>query len=130
MTTEPPRGSAPVSQPLPPADAHEYDDEIDLGELVGVLAEHKWLIGGIAALALAFGVFYALWVQPVYRADALLQVEQPQGSGLGLEELSTLTGDEPPAETEIQILRSRYVVGPVVERLNLDIHAEPRSFPG
>ncbi len=129
MTTEPPRGSAPVSQPLPPADAHEYDDEIDLGELVGVLAEHKWLIGGIAALALAFGVFYALWVQPVYQADALLQVEQPQGSGLGLEELSTLTGDEPPAETEIQILRSRYVVGPVVERLNLDIHAEPRSFP-
>lgn len=116
-------------QPQPPSGAHDYDDEIDLGELLGVLTEHKWLIGAIAALALAVGVLYALWVQPVYRADALLQVEQPHGSGLGLEELSTLTGDEPPAETEIQILRSRYVVGPVVDRLNLDIHAEPRSFP-
>ena len=105
-------------------------DELDLRELIGILLAGKWIIAAVTAMAAILGVLYALTSTPVYQANALVQVES-RGSSTVLDELqnlSALTGQESPGQTEIQILKSRYVSGQVVDHLVLDIDAEPRRF--
>ncbi|HYG68472.1 MAG TPA: GNVR domain-containing protein, partial [Anaeromyxobacteraceae bacterium] len=105
------------------------DDAVSLSEYVDVLVEGRWLIGAIAAVAVVLGGLYALLATPIYRTDVLVQVEQKKGGLGGLEDLSGLFGESSPAETEIEILRSRSIVGEVVDELKLDLVAEPRRFP-
>lgn len=63
----------------PRASSAPADDEIDLGRLFGLLLDHKWWIIGITAVFAVAGVAYALLATPVYRADALVQVEKKAG---------------------------------------------------
>lgn len=110
--------------------AESGGDEIDLRELIGILLAGKWIIAAVTSVAAVLGVLYALTSTPVYQANALVQVES-RGSSTVLDELqnlSALAGQESPGQTEIQILKSRYVSGQVVDHLVLDIEAEPRRF--
>ena len=62
--------------------ANEYDDEIDLRELFGVLWSGKIKIIVITAVFAVGSVFYALSVPNQYRAPALLAPAQSDGGGL------------------------------------------------
>lgn len=109
----------------------DFEDEIDLGELLAVLLGGKWWVVGIAAVALLLGGFYA-WTAPrMYPADALVQVEQAQRglSSMFSEELGSMLGEEAPTAAEIELLQSRLVIGRVVDDLKLFIAAEPERFP-
>jgi tyrosine-protein kinase Etk/Wzc len=101
------------------------EDEIDLGDLIGVLIENRWLIIGITFAAILFGAFHAFTAVPVYQADGLLQVEEKK-AGLGDLDMSALLGGaDAPISAEIEIIRSRSVLGAVVDNLQLDIYAAP-----
>ena len=104
------------------------DDEIDLGDLLGVLIENRWLILGITLVAFALGSLYAFVATPIYKADGLIQVEEKR-SGLGDFDISALFEGDTSVNAEIEILRSRLVLGAVVDNLKLDIIAEPDYFP-
>lgn len=52
------------------------NDEIDLGRLLGYLIDGRWWIVTITALFMVLGVAYALLATPVFKANALLQVEK------------------------------------------------------
>lgn len=105
------------------------DDEIDLLALLGTLWDGKWLIAAVTMAFTAIGVFYALIQPPVYRANALIQVEEKQGGLPGMEELGGLLETPSNAETEIQLIKSRRVLGEVADNLNLDITTTPDYFP-
>jgi len=106
------------------------EDEIDFLSLFDVLLEARWLIAGITAAALLLGGGVAYLNPPVYQADSLLQVEDGKAVGGGaLGEASSLFGVESSSGAEIQILRSRLVVGKAVDDLQLDISAQPKRFP-
>ncbi len=62
----------PMYQPTPDID----DEEIDLGDLLGVLIENRWLIIAITLVALLIGGYKAFTAVPIYQADGLLQVEE------------------------------------------------------
>ena len=62
--------------------ANEFDDEIDLRELFGVLWSGKIKIIVITAIFAVGSVFYALSVPNQYRATALLAPAQSDGGGL------------------------------------------------
>lgn len=100
------------------------DDEIDLGELLGVLLNEKWRIVSVTAIAAIVGVVYALFSTPIYEADALLQVED-SSSSTPFDEIAAFMGDEAASETEIEVIRSRAVVGRVVDRLGLTTQVSP-----
>ncbi|WP_367948962.1 polysaccharide biosynthesis tyrosine autokinase [Halomonas sp. 3H] len=106
------------------------DDEIDLGRLFGLLLDHKWLIIAVTALFAFAGVVYALLATPVYQADALVQVER-RSSISPLGDLGSVFGEETDSRTsaEVQILRSRMVLGQVVDRLELDTVVTPAPLP-
>ncbi len=105
------------------------DDEIDLLALFGRLWAGKLTIAACAVVAVVLGGLVAFNTPPRYQADALLQLEE-KANQLGLPEgLADLSGDSPRAVTEIEIIRSRLVVGRAVSRLNLDWVAEPVTAP-
>ena len=101
------------------------DDEIDLHRLFALLIDAKWLIFGTTILALLLGGLYASLATPIYKANALLQVEKKQGGLPGFEELSEALGQKSSAAGEIAILTSRMVLGNVVEQLQTDIVVAP-----
>ena len=78
---------APVNY-LPSQD----DDEIDLGELLATLVDNKWLIAFITLVVLIIGTAKALIDKPVYKADAMLQVEENSPSLGALEPVAGLNG--------------------------------------
>ncbi len=103
--------------------------EFDIAEVLSHLVEKWRLIAATASLLTALGVIYALIASPIYRADALLQVEEKSEGMGGLKDLSAMFVGETPAEAERELIRSRLVVASVVDQLRLDVQAEPRYFP-
>ena len=115
-----------------PAQSSFIDEEvIDLAEYLGVLLAYKWLIGIVTLIGLFFGGSYAFLATPVYQANALIQVEDSKGSGLGaLEDVSSLLeGGDAAVEAEIQLLYSRMVIKSAVDQLSMNTIAEPDYFP-
>ena len=120
--------NAPALPPTPAAPVD--DDEIDLLSLLDVLLDAKWLVAGVTAGALLLGGTYAYMARPVYMANTLLQVEDTKAGAAGaLGEASALFEIKSPASAEMELLRSRLIVGQAVDDLQLDIIAQPKRFP-
>ncbi|PWW10376.1 MULTISPECIES: polysaccharide biosynthesis tyrosine autokinase [Pseudidiomarina] len=115
--------------PSPAQQQRHDDDEIDLGRLFGLLLDHKWLIVGITGAFMVLGVVYAMLSTPIYQADALLQVEKKSSGMPALGELSEMFAQESEAATEIEIMKSRMVVGAVVDQLKLTNVVQPNYLP-
>lgn len=106
----------------------DRDDEVDLLALLGILLDYKWLILACTLLFASIGVLYATLAAPVYEADALIQIEGKKAGLPGLQDLAELTGKDPEAVTEIELIKSRWVVGRAVDSGHLDIYAEPKRL--
>lgn len=106
-------------------------DEIDLGKLVGIIIDAKWLILITTAIFAVFGVVFALLSTPIYRADALLQIEQKSSGGISslVGDMGELFASESSATTEIEILKSRMILGDTVDKFNLTTVIEPEYLP-
>ena len=107
----------------------DNSDEIDLGKVFGTLLDAKWWIIVTTFVFSVFGVVYAMLATPVFKADALVQVEEKSAGVPGLSDISDMFASESSADTEIQIIKSRMVVGNTVDKLQLTISAEPKYFP-
>jgi tyrosine-protein kinase Etk/Wzc len=105
-------------------------DVIDLGKLLGILLDGKWLIVLVTALFMAIGVAYALLATPIYKADALVQVEK-KSSGMSsmLDGMGDMFTEESEAATEIEIITSRMILSQTVNTLNLTTVATPAYLP-
>lgn len=105
------------------------EDEIDLGRLLGLLLDGKWTIIAITFIAAVIGVSYALLATPEYKANALLQVEEKSSGVAGLGEMGELFSSSSSAETEINIITSRKVLGSAIDDVKGDIVVAPKRFP-
>ena len=105
-------------------------DEIDLGKLFGILLDARWSIIAVTSIFAVFGVCYALLATPVYKADALIQVEQKSGGMSALVgDMGDLFSSESSATTEVEIIKSRMILSQTVEKLNLTTLAAPKYLP-
>jgi tyrosine-protein kinase Etk/Wzc len=110
--------------------AQDYDDdEIDLLGMFGTMIDHKWLIMAITVIFMIVGIAYALLAPPIYQANALVQVESKKNDLLGFSDVSSMLGKESPSTTEIELIRSRAIIGETVDKLQLDIVIVPNYFP-
>ncbi len=103
--------------------------DIDLMALLGALLDRKYFIAGITALFMFIGVVYAVLSAPVYQATAMIQVEDGGASVPGFDDMAGMFESTSAAVTEIELLKSRSVIGEAVDSLKLDIVAEPKLFP-
>lgn len=104
------------------------DDAIDLGRFIGVLIDNKKFIISVIIVATLIGYIVAALSTPIYRADALIQIEKKQSSIPGFEMAAMFRGTNE-TEAEAFILRSRMVAAPVVERLGLMTNVIPQYMP-
>lgn len=106
------------------------DDEIDLLALFQrTWKGRKWIALFTFAAAL-IGLIFAAGTPPTYRADALLQLEEQSGQLALPEGLSDLTGGQDArSATEIEILKSRLVLGQAVADAHMDWEITPNSPP-
>ncbi len=117
---------APLPTPSPPPEAF---DEVDVRELLDTVMAGKWIIAAIAALSTAAGIGFAAFSTPIYEAEALVQIEDKRASLPGLEILTESMETSAVSEVEIEILSSRFVLGQVVDSLDLQTEVRPRHFP-
>ncbi|WP_176299329.1 polysaccharide biosynthesis tyrosine autokinase [Vibrio sp. 05-20-BW147] len=106
-------------------------DEIDLGKLLGIIIDAKWFILVTTFLFAAGGVAVALLSTPIYKADALIQIEQKSSGGISslVGDMGELFSQESSATTEIEIIKSRMILGNTVDKFNLTTVAEPQYIP-
>ncbi|MDP9929195.1 tyrosine-protein kinase Etk/Wzc [Variovorax paradoxus] len=87
-------------------------------------------MAAVTALALVLGVAYAVMATPIYQSNLLVQVEDaaPDAKGF-LGEASSLFEVKTPATGEIQVIRSRMVLGAAVDQTRAYVDARPRYLP-
>ncbi|TMP49550.1 MULTISPECIES: polysaccharide biosynthesis tyrosine autokinase [unclassified Pseudoalteromonas] len=107
----------------------QTSQEIDLMALLGALIDRKYFIAAVTAVFMAVGVFYAVFATPIYQATAMIQVEDGGASVPGFDDMAGMFESTSAAVTEIELLKSRSVIGEAVDTLKLDIVAEPKLFP-
>lgn len=122
--------SASTSVPSAALARNDDDDAIHLSEYFDILLDRKWLVAGITAVALLIGTAYALLATPIYQSNLLIQVEDsaPDAKNF-LGDTANLFDVKTPATGEIQIIRSRMVIGGAIEAKQLYIDAQPRYLP-
>lgn len=107
----------------------ESPDDIDFGYLFGLLKDNRWLIIGTSILTLFLGVLYGVSATPIYKGDALLQIEKKSSGVPGLSELNQIFDQEASAAAEVEILRSRMVLKDVIDQLKMNIVVTPHRMP-
>lgn len=117
------------TQPNSKSNNAQPSQEIDLMALLGALLDRKYFIAGITALFMFVGIVYAVLSTPVYQATAMIQVEDGSASVPGFDDMAGMFESTSAAVTEIELLKSRSVIGEAVDTLKLDITAEPKLFP-
>jgi uncharacterized protein involved in exopolysaccharide biosynthesis len=112
--------------------ANQYDDEIDLRELFGVLWAGKIMIIAITAVCAVGSVVYALSIPNQYKASALLAPAQSDGGGLssalgqlgGLASLAGVSiGEGSSSESQIaqEIMKSWSFIDSFIVKNNLAV---------
>lgn len=79
-----------------------------------------------------FGVAFAILSTPIYKADALIQIEAKKGGGISSlvgGDMGELFSSDSTATTEIEIIKSRMILGDTVEKFNLTTLVTPDYFP-
>lgn len=113
-----------------PQPAVEDADGINLVEYWDIIVDNRWLIAAVLALAALIGGTYAFLARPVYEGNILVQVEDNMGNSKSLlGEAAGLLDVKTATSAEIEILRSRLVLGQAVDSTRLYIDARPRYIP-
>jgi len=100
------------------------DDTISLLDLLENLLYYRWYFIGTTFLAMVLSVGYAIIATPIYTSDTLIQVEEKKASSMlgALDQVANpMFMPSSPVVSEIEIIRSRTVIGETVERLQANV---------
>ncbi len=105
-------------------------DEIDLLALFKVLKSNTIKIGFFTVIFAAIAVAYSLLATPIYQANATLQYDKLGQVSL-LDQMSDVmpfSNSNNQVDSEIEVIKSRMVLGKTVSDLNLDAQVTPTGF--
>lgn len=112
-----------MTKPLNPSRQSQVADngEINLSEIIGTLWRGKLIILGAGLFGALFAIYYAFFVAvPVYTASTTVALESRQEQIVDIESVMTgLSGDQATINTEVEVLKSRELIGTLVDDLNL-----------
>lgn len=113
-----------------PPDYIQRGEEIDLVHILKVLFYNKVWIAATTLLFIVCGIIIANTLTPIYKSDALIQVEKNPSLGI-LNKLSPVLPDGAgvSSESEVSLIKSRLVIGKTVRDLGLDIVTTEKTYP-
>ncbi|MDH1518929.1 polysaccharide biosynthesis tyrosine autokinase [Acinetobacter johnsonii] len=109
------------------------DDTIDLKELFFSLISEWKVITLCILLSIVSAIIYLCTTENVYQTDALVQIKSNKSSPLaGLSsDMASLAGlggmGSSSTQSEIELLKSRAILGQAIKDLNLDIQIQPKE---
>ncbi|MGZ8182585.1 MAG: polysaccharide biosynthesis tyrosine autokinase [Methylobacter sp.] len=119
---------------LPPLNTSRILEQgVSIRDIIDLLLEGRKTILLALTSVLLVTVVYLVLAPRTYKADALLRIDRNKAllaATLRSEaNQSSTEAESPRAQREVEILRSRSVLGKVVEDLNLVVEATPSYFP-
>jgi len=101
----------------------EMSDEITLSDIIQILKRRKWLLISTFAITVALTLIYLFFIAtPTYEITATIKIPKTS-SGMSLSGAAALvlggSTTSPAVDEQIEIMKSRKVLGNVVEELNL-----------
>ncbi|EMN4130644.1 MULTISPECIES: polysaccharide biosynthesis tyrosine autokinase [Providencia] len=105
-------------------------DEIDLLALFKVLKSSYLKIGFFTLFFIVIGAAYSFLATPIYQANATLQYDKMSQVSL-LDQMSDVmpfANSNSQVDSEIEVIKSRMVLGKTVTDLNLDTQIAPAGF--
>jgi tyrosine-protein kinase Etk/Wzc len=115
-----------------PARAAADDHQFSPRDMLNLMRDHIWDILAITTVAVVLALIYVLIATPLYSADVLVRVDAPAPNALGIVAQNQETpqpGATTADNTEVEVMQSRSVFEPVVQRYNFDITVTPKTFP-
>ena len=99
------------------------NNDVDLLALIFSILRGWKTILFLALLGLLIGVLYSRYETTIFKSDALIQIESSSGgiSALGSNISDLVASESNLAQTEAELIKSRMVLTPVVNLLNLSI---------
>nr|AHB38999.1 tyrosine kinase [Pantoea sp. PPE7] len=107
----------------------ESKDVIDIAKLIGTLIDYRWLLVGVTAFFALISMIYVTLVQPVYQANALIQVEKNTSTTLLNDISSMLPNAQPTSNTEIELITSHMVIDKAIRDLGLQVEIKEKFLP-
>jgi len=119
---------------LPPPNLSRIEEpSVSIRDYVDLLLEGKKTILLTLLSVLTVTMIYLVFAPRTYKADALLRIDKNKAlltAPLRSEaSKSPAEAENPRAQREVEILRSRSVLGKVVDGLSLTVEVSPRYFP-
>ena len=107
------------------------DEESELTIYTQMLRDHWRMVAGLFTAVFLAAVLVAVLARPVYQASMLIYVEEtnPGNARNALNDVAAMFDTKKAASAEMELLRSRAVVGATVERLRMTIDAQPDFVP-
>lgn len=109
--------------------AYKHEGAMNLQQILAIIYGGRFIIIASLFFAIFVALIYMTIATPVYVADALVQVEDERNALSGFSELSNVLPNESGVGAEIEIIRSRSVLGSVVDDLGLSLIVEPKTLP-
>lgn len=105
-------------------------DEIDLLALFKVLKSSYLKIGFFTLFFILLAAAYSFLATPIYQANATLQYDKASQVSLvdQMSEMMPLSNSNGQVDSEIEVIKSRMVLGKTVTNLNLDTQIAPAGF--
>ncbi len=101
----------------------DTDDSIDLKQLFFMLLRQWKIIMSCVILALLLAILYLRVTSPTYAVNSLIQIEDSKNMSTALlGDMANLMEVQSPAQTEVELIKSRFVLSKVIENLKLDIN--------
>ena len=103
-------------------------DEIDFQKIIGELYRYKWVILAVSLFTCLISFLFTFTIQPRYTTSALIQVSTQTSSNnilssLGYKNNTSVT------DTQLALIKTRYILEPVIIQNNLNILVSPHYFP-
>lgn len=104
------------------------EDVIDFKKIIKEIYYYKWiiLIASISTFIIAF--LYTFTIFPEYKTTALIQVNSQSENNI-LGSLGLKNNKTSATETELALIRTRYILEPVIKEKGLNIILSPNYFP-
>ncbi len=104
--------------------------EVDIRVYLDALSEGKYVILLIAFAVTLMAVWYLVVATPIYTSNVLMQfMDKGNSSGVLGEISDALATKNSVVDAEMEIIRSRRILGAAVEQLKLNIIIEPKMLP-
>lgn len=121
----------PAREPAPPAHVPSVD-EFDLRDSLAILRRHIRLVVGITACAMLVAGYLVYRQVPQYRAGAVIRlIDQRRAltSGIEVANQDILKPSQDPMLSQIEVMRTRKVLGRVVDQLGLQLRPDHPVAP-